>query len=185
MSEYFPLPEGLEAPVDDGAAHHLEGRALPHVSLPSTKGGSVDLGTLPGRAVIYCYPLTGRPGSALPGGWDEIPGARGCTPQACSFRDHFTELTRLGVSHLYGISTQTTAYQREAAERLHLPFALLSDSALEFQDMLDLPVMDVEGDTLFRRLTMICSDGEIEKVFYPVFPPDKNAGDVVSWLERH
>ncbi|WP_062115932.1 peroxiredoxin [Aureimonas sp. AU40] len=185
MTDFTILPEGLEAPLDDGGAAHLTGRRLPSLALSSTAGGQVDLARLKGLAVLYLYPMTGRPGLPLPGGWDEIPGARGCTPQACGFRDHFAEMHRLGVAHVFGVSTQTTAYQREAAERLHLPFPLLSDAAVELAEMLDVPVFDVDGDTLFKRLTLIARDGEIVKVFYPVFPPDRNAEDVAEWLAEH
>lgn len=182
MTDFTILPEGLEAPRDDGGASHLLGRRLPSLSLSSTSGGTVDLARLTGLAVLYLYPMTGRPGLPLPGGWNEIPGARGCTPQACGFRDHFAALRALGVSHVFGISTQTTAYQREAVDRLHLPFPLLSDATLELVEMLDVPVFDVDGDALFKRLTMIARDGEIVKVFYPIFPPDKNAEEVLDWL---
>ena len=184
QTDFSKLPEGLEAPYDDGAAHHLFGMRLPAVLLPSTGGRPVDLAHLPGLAVLYAYPMTGRPGHALPGGWNEIPGARGCTPQACGFRDHFAELTALGVIHVFGISTQTTAYQREAAERLHLPFPLLSDAAGELTEMLDLPTFEAEGETLLKRLTLVARDGLVEKVFYPVFPPDRNAIDVVDYLTK-
>ncbi|WP_427022936.1 peroxiredoxin [Aureimonas ureilytica] len=185
MTDFTILPEGLEAPVDDGGASHLAGRRLPSLLLSSTAGGQIDPSRLKGVAVLYLYPMTGRPGLPLPGGWNEIPGARGCTPQACGFRDHFEELRKLGVAHVFGISTQTTAYQREAAERLHLPFPLLSDAAVDLAEMLDVPAFDVDGDTLFKRLTLIAKDGEIVKVFYPVFPPDRNAEDVVDWLVEH
>lgn len=185
MTDLTQLPEGLEPPIDDGASAHLVGRALPMIALPSTAGSPVDLGRLTGTAILYCYPMTGRPGAPLPGGWNEIPGARGCTPQACGFRDHFAELRALGVSHVFGISTQTTAYQREAATRLHLPFALLSDAGLELQEMLDLPTFEVDGELLLKRLTMVVQGGEIAAVFYPVFPPDRSAADVVDWLRAH
>jgi len=185
MTDVHQLPDGLEAPVDDGAARHLLGRSLPRVSLASTAGGEVDLSRLRGTAVLYAYPMTGRPGAPLPGGWNEIPGARGCTPQACGFRNHFTDLRRLGVAHVFGISTQTTAYQREAATRLHLPFALLSDSALELKEILDLPHFEVDGDILLRRLTIVAREGEIVRVFYPVFPPDRSPEDVVDWLRNN
>jgi peroxiredoxin len=143
----------------------------------------VNLGRLGGRTVVYIYPRTGRPGRALPTGWDDIPGARGCTPQSCSFRDHFADLTRLGVAQLYGLSTQNTAYQREAVERLHLPFAILSDADLELTRALTLPTFAVDGMTLIKRMAWVIDDGTIAKVFYPVFPPDKSAEEVVSWLQ--
>lgn len=181
MSTSFPLPEGLPVPADDGACDHLEGARLPRVSLPSTAGGSVDLGAGKGLIVVYCYPMTGRPGLPLPEGWDAIPGARGCTPQSCAFRDHHQELRSLG-AEVYGVSTQSSEYQREAAARLHLPFALLSDAALELATALRLPTFKVDGMRLIRRLTLIARDGTIAKCFYPVFPPDRNAGDVLAWL---
>ncbi|HZP74695.1 MAG TPA: peroxiredoxin [Pseudolabrys sp.] len=176
------LPAGIPAPVDDGATRHLPGRALPDLALAATDGTTVNLAGVAGRTVVYIYPRTGRPGQALPTGWDGIPGARGCTPQSCSFRDHFAELQRLGVSRLYGLSTQDTEYQREAAERLHLPFALLSDARLAFTRALDLPTFSVDGMTLIKRMALVVDNGTITKVFYPVFPPDKNAEEVVAWL---
>ncbi len=179
----YELPEGLPAPTDDGASDHLPGMCLPSVPLTSTAGESIDLSTLPGKTVVYCYPMTGRPGSDLPAGWDEIPGARGCTPQSCNFRDHHAEIGALG-ARVFGLSTQSTAYQREAAGRLHLPFELLSDEELAFARALDLPTFEVEGMVLLKRLTLIIDDGRIEKVFYPVFPPDRNAEEVVEYLER-
>ena len=178
----YELPEDLPVPTDDGAADHLPGILIPSVSLSSTSGETVDLSALPGRTVVYCYPMTGRPGSDLPSGWDEIPGARGCTPQSCSFRDHHAELRTLG-ARVFGLSTQDTDYQREATQRLHLPFALLSDEELAFADTLRLPTFEVEDMVLLKRLTLIIRDGRIEKVFYPVFPPDRSAQDVVGWLE--
>lgn len=175
------LPAGLPVPEDDGAADHLFGMRLPSVPLPSTGGERVDLSALPGTAVVYCYPMTGRPDRELPAGWDEIPGARGCTPQSCSFRDHHAGLRRLG-ARVFGLSTQSTAYQREAAERLHLPFPLLSDADLAFAGALRLPTFEVEGGVLTKRLTMILEDGTVEKVFYPVFPPGEDAERVLEWL---
>ena len=175
------LPADLPEPADDGAADHLPGMALPQVPLPSTGGGTVDLSALPGTTVVYCYPMTGRPDRDLPVGWDEIPGARGCTPQSCSFRDHHGELRVLG-ARVFGLSTQSTAYQQEAVERLHLPFELLSDEGLGFASEAGLPTFEVEGSTLTRRLTMILEDGRIEKVFYPVFPPNESAETVIQWL---
>jgi peroxiredoxin len=177
----YELPDGLPVPTDDGAADHLPGMPLPPVPLISTAGDAVDLAALPGRTVVYCYPMTGRPGSDLPPGWDEIPGARGCTPQSCSFRDHHADLRALG-ARVFGMSTQDTDYQREAAVRLHLPFELLSDTELAFAGALDLPTFEVDGMVLLKRLTLIIDDGRIEKVFYPVFPPDKSAEEVVGWL---
>ena len=178
----YEPPEDLPVPTDDGAADHLPGIQVPSVPLSSTAGETVDLSTLPSRTVVYCYPMTGRPGSDLPSGWDEIPGARGCTPQSCSFRDHHAELQALG-ARVFGLSTQDTVYQREATQRLRLPFALLSDEDLAFADALRLPTFEVDDMVLLKRLTLIISDGRIEKVFYPVFPPDRSAQDVVGWLE--
>lgn len=175
------LPSDLPRPVDDGAAAHLEGSVLPGVVLHSTDGGTVNLSELKGRYVIYVYPMTGRPDVPLPDGWDGIPGARGCTPQSCSFRDHYGELEELGTG-VFGLSAQTTEYQREARDRLHLPFQLLSDSALLLKGALRLPTFSVMGMELFKRLTLVAADGKIRKVFYPVFPPDRNADDVLAWL---
>jgi peroxiredoxin len=176
------LPTDIPVPQDDGAARHLMGPKLPSVSLPSTEGTSVDLSALKGRTVVYIYPRTGVPGQALPDGWDAIPGARGCTPQSCSFRDHFGELKRLGIAYLFGLSTQDTDYQREAATRLKLPFPVLSDGALKLARAIDLPTFTAAGMTLLKRMALVIEDGVIVKVFYPVFPPDKNAEEVVAWL---
>jgi peroxiredoxin len=178
----YELPNDLPVPEDDGAADHLPGMRLSPVPLASTAGETVDLSTLPGRTVVYCYPMTGRPDRNLPTGWDEIPGARGCTPQSCSFRDHHAELRSLG-ANVFGMSTQDTDYQREASARLHLPFALLGDADLAFAGALGLPTFEVEGMVLLKRLTLVIDDGRIEKVFYPVFPPDKSAEEVVEWLQ--
>lgn len=175
------LPADLPAPTDDGAAAHLEGLLLPALTLPATDGRTVQLSTLPGLQVTYIYPMTGRPGVPLPEGWDAIPGARGCTPQSCAFRDHHAELAALGAG-VFGLSTQDSDYQREAATRLHLPFPLLSDSDLALHDALSLPVFEVDGRLLYRRLTLIADAARIVKVFYPVFPPDRNAAEVVAWL---
>jgi peroxiredoxin/catechol 2,3-dioxygenase-like lactoylglutathione lyase family enzyme len=176
------LPAGIPAPKDDGAAGHLAGMALPDLPLLATRGGAYNLAIIPGRAVLYIYPRTGVPGVDLPPGWDDIPGARGCTPQSCSFRDHFAELKGLGVAQVFGLSTQDTDYQREAAERLHLPFPLLSDSELKFTRALNLPTFSVADMTLLKRMALVVDDGVISKVFYPVFPPDKSAAEVVAWL---
>jgi len=179
------LPSGIPVPQDDGAARHLTGRKLPDLALPATRGGAVNLSLLAGRTVLYIYPRTGVPGVDLPPGWDDIPGARGCTPQSCGFRDHFAELKALGVSHLFGLSTQDTDYQREAAGRLHLPFAILSDAKLAFARAPGLPTFSVAGMTLLKRMALVIDDGVIVKVFYPVFPPDKNAAEVIAWLRHH
>ena len=179
------LPPGIPVPQDDGAARHLTGMKLPDLALPATRGGAINLALLAGRTVLYIYPRTGVPGVDLPPGWDDIPGARGCTPQSCGFRDHFAELKALGVSHLFGLSTQDTDYQREAVERLHLPFAILSDAKLAFARALNLPTFSVAGMTLLKRMALVIDDGVIDKVFYPVFPPDQNAADVVAWLRGH
>ena len=179
----YEIPQGLPEPEDDGACEHLPGMRLPSVPLKSTAGDPVDLSTLRGTTVVYCYPLTGRPDRDLPPGWDDIPGARGCTPQSCAFRDHHVELGEIG-ARVFGLSTQDTAYQREAAERLHLPFGLLSDEKLVFARALGLPTFEAEGMTLIKRLTLVVQNGEIVKVFYPVFPPGRNAEEVLGWLSE-
>ena len=177
------LPPNIPVPEDDGATRHLTGIKLPDLALPATSGGPVNLSKLKGRTVLYIYPRTGVPGQALPTGWDTIPGARGCTPQSCSFRDHFGELKRLGVAQFFGLSAQDTAYQQEAATRLHLPFPILSDEKLAFTRALRLPTFSVDGMTLIKRMALVIDDGTITKVFYPVFPPDKNAEEVITWLQ--
>jgi peroxiredoxin len=176
------LPDDIPVPQDDGGAHHLTGLKLPAVALTATDGAQVDLSKLSGRTVVYIYPRTGVPGQAPVEGWDAIPGARGCTPQSCSFRDHFAELKRHGVNHLYGLSTQDSDYQREAVERLHLPFPVLSDAALRLAQAISLPTFTIAGMTLLKRMALVIEDGVVAKVFYPVFPPDKNAEEVLAWL---
>jgi peroxiredoxin len=177
------LPQGIPAPQDDGAARHLTGMTLADLALPATSGAPVNLSKLKGRTVVYIYPRTGVPGIDAPPGWDDIPGARGCTPQSCGFRDHFAELKRLGVAQLHGLSTQDTAYQAEAATRLHLPFAILSDAKLALTKAMGLPTFVTSGMTLLKRMALVIDDGVVAKVFYPVFPPDKNAADVIAWLK--
>jgi peroxiredoxin len=178
----FPLPTDLPRPVDDGACNHLVGLGTPPVTLTSTNGRTVNLATVGSkRTIIYCYPMTGVPGTPLPEGWDQIPGARGCTPQACAFRDRYTELSELGAA-VFGLSTQSTAYQQEMAARLHLPFEILSDAHLQLCHALRLPTFDVYAMRLVKRLTLIIRDGAIEACFYPVFPSDQSAQSVVDWL---
>jgi peroxiredoxin len=175
------LPPGLPVPQDDGACDHLAGMAVPAIALASTAGRGVRLDGVAGRAVVYAYPRTGEPDKPSPAGWDQIPGARGCTPQSCAFRDHHQELLALG-AEVFGLSSQTTAYQQEAVSRLHLPFELLSDAELRLTRALRLPTFEVEGMTLIKRLTLILRAGRIEHVMYPVFPSDRNAQDVIDWL---
>lgn len=183
----FSLPPDLPVPVDDGACQHLPGMAWPNVSLPSTAGRLVSLAAEPAKwLVVFFYPRTGLPDQDPPGGleaWDSIPGARGCTPQACSYRDHRSELARFG-AEVFGVSTQDTAYQHEAAIRLHLPYELLSDSRLELTNALRLPTFSVAGNTVIKRLTLICRRGRIETCFYPVFPPDADAGNVLRYISE-
>jgi len=174
----------IPAPTDDGAADHLVGMTIPPTGLRATDDSLVKLSELPGRTVVFAYPRTGEPGKvSLVEDWDMIPGARGCTPQSCSFRDLFGELKAAGAAHVFGLSTQSNAYQTEMASRLHLPFSVLSDDKLELTNALRLPTMEIAGLTMIKRLAMIVDDGRISHVFYPVFPPDKNAGDVLAWLK--
>jgi peroxiredoxin len=177
------LPKDLPVPSDDGAARHLAHMMVPPIALTSTRGREVVLAdeSQQARVVVYAYPRTGEPGKDLPPGWDAIPGARGCTPQSCAFRDLHAEFSRLG-ARVYGLSTQTTEYQREMAERLHLPFEVLSDAGLRFQRALKLPTFEVAGMTLLKRLTLVLSRGEVEHALYPVFPPDQSARQVLDWL---
>jgi peroxiredoxin len=179
---FTQLPANLPVPEDDGACAHLRGRHLPDLSLVSTSGRRVNLRQRPGLSVLYAYPLTGRPGVPVPPGWDEIPGARGCTPESCSFRDHHAEIRQLG-AEVFGLSTQSTDYQREVRARLHLPFDLLSDEAFTFTDALTLPTFLFASMRLLRRVTLISFSGVIEHVFYPIFPPDRHPADAVSYLK--
>jgi len=179
----YELPKDLPVPVDDGAAGHLLGRRVPAMELRSTGNRMVNLAEVSTkqRTVVYCYPMTGAPNQELPSGWNEIAGARGCTPQSCAFRDHFSELQALNTL-VFGLSTQTTPYQQEMAQRLHLPFEVLSDAGLAFTKALSLPTFEIESKILLKRLTLILLEAKIIKVFYPVFPPDKNADEVIAWL---
>jgi len=184
MHDPTVLPAGLPAPVDDGAADHLPGRRLPSIGLPSTAGGNMNPGDLTGGHVLFVYPKMGSPEEDPPEGWDDIPGARGCTPQACSFRDRYSGFAVLGYG-VAGLSTQASAAQAEAKDRLHLPYELLSDSSLRLADELGLPTFEAFGERLYKRLTIVARDGVIVKVFYPVFPPDENAGAVLDWISAH
>ena len=176
----------IPAPQDDGATKHLVGMMIPPVALMATDDSSVALSALRGRTVVFAYPRTGEPGKiSLVDDWDMIPGARGCTPQTCAFRDLFAELKAAGAAQVFGLSTQGNVYQAEMAARLHLPFPVLSDEKLALTRALNLPVMEVAGLTLIKRLALIVDDGRITHVFYPVFPPDRNAGDVLAWLKHN
>ncbi len=176
----------IPAPTDDGGAAHLTGMAVPPVALIATDDSVVTLSDLPGRTVVFGYPRTGEPGKiALVDDWDMIPGARGCTPQTCAFRDLFAELKSAGARHVFGLSTQGNVYQTEMASRLHLPFPVLSDERLTLTDALGLPTMEVAGLTMIKRIALVIDAGRITHVFYPVFPPDRNAGDVLAWLRAH
>jgi peroxiredoxin len=179
------LPKDLPVPVDDGACRHLPGMAVPKIKLHSTKDRWVDLSAMESpRVVVYGYPRTGRPDQPISPEWDAIPGARGCTPETCAFRDHHRELQKLG-AEVFGFSTQTTEYQKEMVDRLHVPYEVLSDADLAFVHALRLPTFDFQGVTLVKRLTLVISTHRIEKVFYPVFPTDKHPGEVIAWLKSH
>ncbi|HEX8814300.1 MAG TPA: peroxiredoxin [Terriglobales bacterium] len=181
----FPLPPDLPRPVDDGGAAHLRGMPVPAIALPSTSGELIDLSKRTSlRTVAYCYPMTGVPGRPLPEGWDNIPGARGCTPQALGFQEHTGNFAALQ-AEVFGISTQTSDYQREVKERVGLSFDILSDAQFKFCDALQLPTFQVDGMRLLKRLTLVLRDGHIEHVFYPVFPPNESASEVVQWLRNH
>ena len=183
MTDFTQLPEDLPVPEDDGAANHLPGRQIPNVTLAATSGEMVALGDLgPGRTIVYIYPMTGQPDVALPDGWDAIPGARGCTTEACDFRDHHAELLGAGAARVFGLSSQDTDYQREMVERLGLPFGVLSDPDLILADRLALPTFQAAGTTLYKRITLVIRDHAIEHVFYPIFPPNEHAREVLHWL---
>jgi peroxiredoxin len=186
MTDLKALPDDLPVPVDDGAADHLLGAPLPALALAATGGKTVALDQLAaGRSVLYFYPMTGRPGVDLPEGWDEIPGARGCTTEACDFRDHHADLVAAGATSVYGVSSQDSDYQRELVERLNLPFAMLADSDLRVAAELGLPTFTAAEQRLYRRLTLIVDDARIRHVFYPVFPPNEHAGQVLDWLQAN
>lgn len=184
MTNLNQLPSDLPVPQDDGSTDHLIGMQLPHISLGSTSGKDIALGEIKDKLAIYCYPMTGQPNVALPDGWDQIPGARGCTPQSCAFRDHYQELQSLG-TQVIGLSVQTTEYQKEMADRLHLPFPVLSDKDYQFQRALNIPTFVAGGMTLLKRVTLIANDGVIIGVHYPIFPSDSDASWVVNFLKNH
>ena len=186
MDDIYTLPADLPIPQDDGAADHLPGATVPELTLPSTAHETVALAALgTGRTILYIYPLSGRPGEDVPEGWNAIPGARGCTTQACDFRDHHEELLNAGAARVFGLSSQDTGYQRELVERLRLPFSMLSDPGLRLAAELRLPTFEANGQTLYKRITLVVRDGAVEHVFYPVFPPNRHAGEVLSWLKEN
>ncbi len=185
MPQSLSLPDNLPVPQDDGACAHLPGVKMPPLALATTAGSTVDFSSLPGRSIIFCYPRTGVPDKNPSPEWDAIPGARGCTPQNCSFRDEHTNLLQAGVDHVFGVSTQSSSYQREARERLHLPYLLVSDEKLALAHALNLPTFEFDGETLIKRLTLIVDNGIITHVLYPVFPPDKSAADTLDWIKQH
>jgi len=183
-ANYEQLPADLPVPEDDGAADHLPGLAMPSVPLPATSGGTIDLAQAGRpRAIVYVYPMTGKPGVPLLEGWDQIPGARGCTPESMGFRGRYEELTALG-AEVFGLSSQDPPDQAEAAARLKLPFPLLSDSGLTLADQLRLPTFEAGDRPRYKRLTLVISGGRIEHVFYPVFPPNTHAAEVLDWLRQ-
>lgn len=184
MTNLNQLPADLPIPQDDGLTHHLKGMSLPDVSLNATNGKEINFGEIKGKLVIYCYPMTGQPNIALPDGWDQIPGARGCTPQSCSFRDHYQELQALG-AQVMGLSVQPSEYQKEMVSRLHLPFLVVSDVNYQFQKALNLPTFEAAGMTLLKRVTLIANNGVIEAVHYPIFPSDSDPGWVIDYLQSH
>jgi len=185
MSNSLDLPADLPVPHDDGACRHLDGMPLPQLSLRSTTAEFVNLAELHGRTIVFCYPRTGEPNQPVPEGWDAIPGARGCTPQCRAFRDRHRDLIAAGTSNIYGLSTQNTDYQREAVERLSLPYPLLSDQELKLAHALDLPTFQFNSITLIKRLTMIVDNGRITRALYPVFPPDQSAEQTLDWLRAN
>ena len=184
MTNLNQLPANLPVPEDDGSTDHLKGMKLPNVSLNATTGVAINLSQIKDKLVIYCYPMTGQPNVPLPEGWDEIPGARGCTPQSCSYRNHYQELKLLG-AEVVGLSVQSTGYQKEMADRLHLPFPIISDENFAFQKALNIPTFSVAGITLLKRVTLIANDGVIEAVHFPIFPSDSDPAWVMEYLKTH
>jgi peroxiredoxin len=184
MTNLSKLPTDLPIPEDDGSTNHLKGMKLPQISLQATNGKTIHLGDIKGKLVIYCYPMTGQPNVALPDGWDQIPGARGCTPQSCSFRDHYQELQALS-AEVVGLSVQSTEYQKEMADRLHLPFPVVSDANYQFQKALNMPTFEAAGMTLLKRVTLIANNGVIKAVHYPIFPSDSDPTWALDYLKTH
>lgn len=184
MTNLSQLPTDLPIPEDDGSTNHLRGMKLPNLALSATNGKTVNFANIKGKLVIYCYPMTGQPNVALPDGWDQIPGARGCTPQSCSFRDHYQALHALG-AEVVGLSVQSTEYQKEMADRLHLPFSVLSDANYQFQKALNMPTFEAAGMTLLKRVTLIANNGVIDAVHYPIFPSDSDPEWVMAYLKNH
>ena len=184
MTNLNQLPTDLPIPQDDGSTNHLKGMKLPNLSLKATNGKAINFVDIKGKLVIYCYPLTGQPNVALPDGWDQIPGARGCTPQSCSFRDHYQELQALGAD-VIGLSVQSTEYQKEMADRLHLPFQVVSDVNYQFQKALNMPTFVADGITLLKRVTLMVNNGVIDAVHYPIFPSDSDPAWVIDYLKSH
>jgi peroxiredoxin len=184
LTDFTVLPDNLPVPDDDGAADHLPGMLMPSLTLQSSDGSQVDLaGLVAGRTIVYLYPLTGQPGTELPEGWDSIPGARGCSTEACDFRDHYADLKRAGADRVFGLSSQSPTHQSELVTRLRLPFTMLSDQHLTLADALKLPTFSAPGhERLFKRLTLVIQNGQIEHVFYPIFPPSTHAQQVLDWL---
>ena len=183
MTNINQLPANLPIPADDGGASHLVGMSLPNLSLMATNGEKINFKAIPSWLVIYCYSMTGQPNVALPEGWDQIPGARGCTPQSCSFRDHYQELQSLG-AEVVGLSVQSTEYQQEMVNRLHLPFLVVSDVNFQFQKALNMPTFVAAGMTLLKRVTLIANDGVIVAVHYPIFPSDSDPAWVINYLKQ-
>ena len=184
MTNLNQLPTDLPSPQDDGSTNHLKGLKLPNLSLNASNGKAINLADIKGKLVVYCYPMTGQPNVALPEGWDQIPGARGCTPQSCSFRDHYQELQELGAEVL-ALSVQPTEYQKEMVDRLHLPFQVVSDVNYQFQKALNLPTFVAAGMKLLKRVTLIANNGVIEAVHYPIFPSDSDPSWVIDYLKSH
>ncbi|VAW52529.1 Alkyl hydroperoxide reductase subunit C-like protein [hydrothermal vent metagenome] len=184
MKDLYQLPEGLPVPVDDGACNHLEGAPFPSMLITVTPHATYDFSKEKGINIIFFYPMIGHPDSLPMTGWNEIPGARGCTPQALSYKNYFRQITKLGV-RLFGASSQALKEQNDAIDRLKLPFELINDSSFLLSNALKLPTFQFNEIKMIKRLTLVVVDGVIKKVFYPVFPPNKNVDDVIVWLKEN